>query len=603
MSIIYEYGLPGEFGDEVLDDARSQADAFDESIGAGRRDLTAETVVTIDPATARDFDDAISLRQTDNGHWLLSVHIADVSHFVPEKTTLDAEAYDRATSVYLPDRVIPMLPEIISNNLASLQPNQVRYAMTCEMEMTAEGVPVAVEVFKSAIKSCRRFTYEEVDEYLMTKGLMADPATTHPVDHTKSQAPDHAAGQPRIIGSDDDDVAGSHSVDDTPGSNSDTAKPTTGPVTGGSVTGVVETLTPEVDQLLANMFELAMHLRARRMKAGALELSMPEVEIDLDDDGKMSGAHVAENTESHQIIEEFMLAANVAVATKLADAGLLFLRRVHGDPDPRKLKALTEFIRELGFKVESLESRFELQRLLELAKNDPRRYAVNYAVLRSMQRATYSPEDAGHYALAADCYCHFTSPIRRYPDLIVHRLLHALEQGKKPRQEMELYLRWGDHCSEREQRATGAERELTKVKLLNYLADKVGLEMEGIITGVERFGLFITGKEIPAEGFVHISALGDDYYNFDRVTHSITGRQEGNTYRLGDSVRVAVANIDIDSRDLDFRLLGRVGEETKPGKQKPDKRGKSKSNKSKQRGGKPPKGRSGGKGGKGGRKR
>ncbi len=527
MSVIYEFNLPGEFRDEVLADARAQADAFDESIPSNRRDLTGETIITIDPVTARDFDDAISLKKIDSkhgdgGHWLLGVHIADVSHFVPEKTTLDAEAYDRATSVYLPDRVIPMLPEIISNNLASLQPDKVRYAMTCEIEMTAEGVPVAVEVFKSAIKSCRRFTYEEVDDYLADR-----PAWK-------------------------------------------------------------KKLTPEVHGLLAHMHELAMLLRGRRFDAGALELSMPEVEIDLDDDGKMCGAHVEESTESHQIIEEFMLAANVAVATKLSDAGLIFLRRVHGDPDPRKLKALTEFVRELGFQTESLESRFEIQRLLGLVKNDARQHAVNYAVLRSMQRATYSPEEEGHYALAADNYCHFTSPIRRYPDLIVHRLLHALETGKKPRQEIERYFQWGDHCSDREQRATAAERELTKVKLLHYMADKIGTEMEGIITGVERFGLFITGKEIPAEGFVHISALGDDYYRFDRVTHTITGNQAENTYRLGDTVRVAVANVDIDARDLDFRMLGRTGEElskrsskrsspsSKSRKPKGDKRGKDK---------------------------
>lgn len=497
MSIIYEFNLPGEFREDILASAREQADKFDESIGPDRRDLTGETVITIDPATARDFDDAISLKQIDSKHgdkhWLLGVHIADVSHFVPEKTPLDNEAYDRATSVYLPDQVIPMLPEIISNNLASLQPDKVRYAMTAEIEMTAEGVPVACEVFKSAIKSCRRFTYEEVDEFLADR------------ESWKSK------------------------------------------------------LEPEVHTLLGNMHTLAMTLRQRRFDAGSLELSMPEVRIDIGDDGKMSGAHVEENTESHQMIEEFMLAANIAVATMLEDAGLVFLRRVHPDPDPRKLKTLTSFVRELGFKVESLESRFELQKLLEKAKGDPRQHAVNYAVLRSMQRAVYSPEDEGHYALAADTYCHFTSPIRRYPDLTIHRLINQLNSGKKPIQKVDEYFQWGDHCSEREGRATAAERELTKMKLLNYLKDKVGLEMEGIITGVERFGLFVVGREIPAEGLIHISALGDDYYNYDRDSHSITGYQAGNAFRLGDLVRVAVARVDVDARELDFKMLGKEG--------------------------------------------
>ncbi|WP_425396975.1 ribonuclease R family protein [Aeoliella sp.] len=520
-TIVYEFGLPGEFSDEVIANAHEQADKFDESIGPDRRDLTSETIITIDPATARDFDDAISLKRIDSRygeghHWLLGVHIADVSHFVPPKTTLDSEAYNRATSVYLPDMVIPMLPEIISNNLASLQPNKVRYAMTCEIELSAEGVPVAVDVFKSAIKSCRRFTYEEVDEYLSAKKLVERPAQDpHPGPPPKGEG--EKKGE-----------------------------------------GVVASLTSEVDTLLADMFELAMILRGRRFNAGALELSMPEVEIDLDDNGKMCGAHVEVNTESHQMIEEFMLAANVAVATKLRDEGMIFLRRVHGDPDSRKLKSLTSFVRELGFKVDSLESRFELQKLLDNVERDPRRHAVNYAVLRSMQRAIYSPEDEGHYALAADCYCHFTSPIRRYPDLTIHRLINALNEGKKPPQSMEEYFIWGDHCSEREQRATNAERELTKVKLLHYLENKIGMEMEGIITGVERFGLFVVGRDIPAEGFIHISALGDDYYKFDRDSHSITGFQAGNSYRLGDIVRVAVATVDVDARELDFRVLGHV---------------------------------------------
>lgn len=519
MSIKYEFSLPGEFSADVMQSAREQAEAFDESIDSGkdgREDLTSETVITIDPATARDFDDAISLRKLDNGHWELGVHIADVSHFVPVKTPLDAEAYDRATSVYLPDEVIPMLPEIISNNLASLQPDKVRYAMTARIEFTGDGAPIGAEVFKSAIKSCRRFTYEEVDAYLVEKKLAEIPA-----------------------------------------------------VPAGEGAKVIATLTPQVDTLLAQMFELAMTLRRRRFERGALELHMPEMEIDLDKEGRVAGAHLEQNTESHQMIEEFMLAANEAVARKLADEGLIFLRRVHASPDPRKTKALTEFVRDLGFKVDNLQDRFELQKLLNRVKGDPRSHAVNFATLRSMQKAIYSPEDEGHYALASDCYCHFTSPIRRYPDLTVHRLIDELNRGKKPRQEMATYLQWGDHCSEREQRAASAERELNKVKLLNYMKDKVGLEMTGVITGVERFGLFVMGDEIPAEGMIHITALGDDYFKYDRATHSINGFRSGNSFRLGDAVRVVVAAVDVDARELDFKMLGKVG----------GKRGKAKSNK------------------------
>ena len=408
MSIIHEYGLPGEFPEDVLDSARKQAEKFDETIPRGRRDLTGETVITIDPATARDFDDAISLEKLDNGHWLLGVHIADVSHFVRPRSALDREAKDRATSVYLPDRVIPMLPEIISNNLASLQPDRVRYAVTAKIEFTPEGQRVGADVFKSAIKSCRRFDYGEVDIYLAEKGLV-----------TRADA---AKGK-----------------------------------------GVAKKLTPQVDKLLTGMFTLAMVLRERRMARGALELSMPELEIDLDKDGRVTGAHLEQNTESHQIIEEFMLAANEAVAETLSDKGLLFLRRLHGSPDPRKLKALNDFVRELDIQTESLESRFALQKLLNELKGDPREHAVNFAVLRSMQRAVYGPDEEGHYALASDCYCHFTSPIRRYPDLTIHRLIAAVNRGKPPEQHQAELLQLGDHCSEREQRATEAERELNKV--------------------------------------------------------------------------------------------------------------------------------------------
>jgi len=307
------------------------------------------------------------------------------------------------------------------------------------------------------------------------------------------------------------------------------------------------------------MHELAMIFRGRRFVRGALELSMPEMKIDLDAEGRVTGAHLEKNTESHQMIEEFMLTANEAVAERLADASLIFLRRVHGSPDPRKMRVLTEFVSELGFDVDNLENRFELQKLLDAVKGDTREHAINYATLRSMQRAIYSPEEEGHYALASDCYCHFTSPIRRYPDLTVHRLIDTLGRGKKPEQRMDEMLVLGDHCSEREQRAADAERELNKVKLLNYMSDKIGLELDGVITGVENFGLFITGVKIPAEGFVHISSLTDDNYRYDRAGHVIAGFRSGNSYRLGDAVRVAVAAVDVDTRELNFRLVGRTG--------------------------------------------
>ncbi|NLE37379.1 MAG: ribonuclease R [Pirellulaceae bacterium] len=516
LSIIREFDLPDEFAEDALAQAHQQAESFDETIPADRKDLTGETIITIDPPDARDFDDAISLVRLDGGHWLLGVHIADVAHFVPTNTPLDREALARATSVYLPDRVIPMLPEVISNSLASLQPGKPRFAKTVFIEYTADGQRVGAEFHSSVIRSAKRLNYDEVDAFL------AAPDTWR------------------------------------------------------------EQLGPDVHALLGRMHELAMMLRQRRFQRGALALDMPEIKIELDRQGRVSGAHVAENTESHQIIEEFMLAANEAVAETLSERQLHFLRRIHGNPTPRKMKALTEFVNELGFRTGSLESRFELQKLLDHVADRPERHAVHFAVLRSLERAVYGPQVEGHYALASECYGHFTSPIRRYPDLTVHRLLNAVLVGDKPRNDYDELVLLGEHCSDRERRAETAERELVKLKLLGYLAERVGWEMDAVVTGVERFGLFVQGIELPAEGLVHIDSLADDTYYFDRASHTLSGRRAGNAYRLGDPIRVAVVRVDLERRELDLRVVGRK----RPGAQEQPKTAKptrTPSNKTKRR--------------------
>lgn len=497
LSIIHEFGLPDAFDEEVLENARQEAEKFDESLD-GRLDLTNETIITIDPVDARDFDDAISLELLKNGHWRLGVHIADVSHFVKPRTALDREARERATSVYLPDRVLPMLPEIISNNLASLQPNRVRYTKTVFIEFTPEGVRVAADVHNAAIKSVRRFAYEEVDEFL------------------------------------------------------------------GDREPWREKLTPAVFSLLDRMHTLAMVLRERRLTGGSIELTLPEVKVDLDKDGKVSGAHLVENTVSHQIIEEFMLAANEAVATTLKQKEIDFLRRVHEQPDLRKLHTLTRFVRDLGIDCESLESRFEIKRVVELVKDRPEAHAVNYAILRSMQKAVYSPVDDGHYALHSRDYCHFTSPIRRYPDLTIHRIFDALARGKRPTGTFDELEGLGEHCSEREQRAEKAERELKKIKLLTHLSEHIGSEMDAVITGVEEFGLFAQGIELPAEGLVHVRSLADDYYRYDKASHTLAGHRSGNNYRLGDIVRVKIAHVNVDRRELDLQLVKRIKKAPEP---------------------------------------
>lgn len=540
LSIIREFELPGDFPEAALEEARRQAERFDEDvIEAPRRDLRELTVITIDPKDARDFDDAISLETLENGHLRLGVHIADVSHFVPTNSPLDIEARDRATSIYLPDRVIPMIPEIISNNLASLQPGRVRYAKSVYLEFTPEGVRTDVEMCSSAIRSDHRFNYEEVDSFLADRSIWRDK------------------------------------------------------------------LDPRVFALLQRMHSLAMTLRKRRRDGGALELSLPEIKIDFSDEGSVRGAHLTKHTESHQIIEEFMLAANEAVADSLHGLELAFLRRIHESPEPRKLKQLTSFVRELGIDCENLESRFELQRVIDDSEGRAEVYAIHFAILRSLQKAVYSPMVEGHYALNMDNYCHFTSPIRRYPDLVIHRMIEALEAERRPVADVEALTLLGEHCSEREQRAEAAERELTKVKLLNFLKDKIGTTMEAVITGVEEFGLFAQGVKLPAEGLIPVASLEHDHFEYDSATHTLMGRKASNQFRLGDLIKVVIHNVNVDRRELDFRLSGqpprRQNQDNRRGPSKPS-RGKGKGG-SRQGGKTGPSGKKSGGRGKGGAKK
>ena len=491
QSIIHQYGLPQEFPESVLQNARDQADNFEEEDIEGRTDFRNKTVITIDPKTARDFDDAISLERLENGHWELGVHIADVSHFVPYRSDLDNEAFARGTSVYLPDKVIPMLPEIISNNLASLQPHRTRYCMTAIIEFTEQGVPVQTELHRGAIQSQHRFNYEEIDDYL---------------------------------------------ENDRPWKKK---------------------LKPEVFRLVRDMHTLAMILRERRMTGGAINLILPEVKIDLDENGKMAGAHTVDHTESHQVIEEFMLAANEAVARYLDDEELFFMRRIHATPTDKKVADLTSFVQGLGVQCSSLRDRFEVKRVVEESEGTPEAHAIHFAVLRSMQKAVYGPEEIGHYALNSDYYCHFTSPIRRYPDLIIHRMVGDLIDGKRPDSNFDRLAMLGKHCSDLEKRATDAERDLIKLKLLNFLVDRVGKKMEAVVTGVEAFGLFAQGIDIPAEGLVPIESLPMDAYRFTKETRTLSGHKANHEFRLGDLIQVQVAVVDPDQRILEFDFAGR----------------------------------------------
>ena len=589
LTIIHEFALPDEFPEGVLAEARLQAQEFEKGVAserevtsdetkdgrhekkvtdhwmevtneerdmtnegathepvpdlslvtrhssrsASRLDLTRETIITIDPIDARDFDDAISLDREENGNWRLGVHIADVAHFVRPGTLLDKEARHRGTSVYLPDKVLPMLPEIISNALASLQQGRVRYTKSAFITFSPEGLPLHSEFANSAISVTQRFAYEQVMPLLGVasgKGKGASEEETLPEQVSEAELP------------------------------------------------VVE---PKVLALLKRMYELAMILRKRRFMRGALDLALPEVKIDMDRDGKVTGAHIVSHDESHQIIEEFMLAANVAVATKLADCGISFLRRTHAPPDERKLRALSEFVGSLGHKIRAMPGRGDLQKLLREVHATAHEYSVSYAVLRSTKRAEYSPDpDVGHYALSEANYCHFTSPIRRYPDLTIHRLLdEVIQSGQEPRpakrkkkksdagapnsgesSEGQLpadLVSLGKYCSMTERRAADAEKELIKLKMLEYLAERIGEEMDATITGVEKFGLFCQGVELPAEGLIHISTLPDDQYDYDDRAHTLVGRRRGRVFRLGGTVRVVVFEVDLINRNLELKLVTR----------------------------------------------
>ena len=506
MVIMKQYGLPDAFPDAVLDDARAQADAFDDDkVPAGRLDLTDLLTITIDPFDARDFDDAISLER-DGEFWRLWVHIADVAAFVRPGRPLDDEARKRATSVYLPDRVVPMIPEIISNALASLQPDKIRLTKTVEIEMTDDLHITHTKVHHAAIRSDLRLNYEQVDQFLADRRRFEDEW-------------------------------------------------------GG-----------EVCDLLSRMHKLAMQIRRRRFSEGALTMDLPEIKLKIDRNGKVKGADRQEYTESHQIIEEFMLAANQAVATWLDDQGLNFLHRIHAPPDRRKLRQLTNFCRDLGLKVDSVESRHDIQGVLDMVTGTPLEDAVQFAILKSMSKAVYGPQVEGHYALDMEHYCHFTSPIRRYPDLTVHRLIDRLTAGEKtPDEAFGTLVRLGQHCSDQERNAAQAERDLVQLKLLHFLNKHVGDTMRAVISRVFADGIHARSLQLPVDGFIPVSKLPKDDYRFERKGNVLEGFRDGNRFRLGDQLTVRIDRVDLQGRQLYFTLEQKHGG-TRPSKGKPPKK-------------------------------
>jgi ribonuclease R len=533
LSIIKAFGLPEEFPPEALDEARHAASQFSETDLDGRTDFTSELVITIDPKDARDFDDAISVTiDPKSKHWVLTVHIADVGHFAKPGGPLDGEARRRATSIYLPQKVIPMFPEVISNGLASLQEGKLRYVKTVRMEFTPAGQKGHVEFFNGAIRVSKRFSYEEVQVEL-------------------DALPSNKASGGR--------------------------KPPDAHAESDSIHPDANALRSLIQAMLRKMRDLALLLRKKRAKRGSLELTMLEAVLEFDDLGRVSGAHFAENNLSHQLVEAFMLAANEAVAEHLAHQEIPFLRRVHPAPNEEKLVKFAQFADLLGYRIRQPQDRFELQRVLDETADKPERAAIHFALLRSLKQASYSPIQDQHYALASQEYCHFTSPIRRYPDLVVHRLLERWIKHRRASADVAELIALGEHCSRMERRAETAERELVKLKILIYLTRKLGETFDAVITGVADYGFFAQVEQFPAEGLVHISSLTDDFYLFDEAGHALEGRRSGRRFRLGDRVTVAVARVEVQKRMLDFRLIHAEPRPIrKPLAEKPGKRPKPK---------------------------
>ncbi|WP_374104070.1 ribonuclease R [Bacillus sp. ISL-18] len=500
LSVIHKHGLPMAFPDDVLTQANETPDTIDESELANRRDLRNETIVTIDGADAKDLDDAVTVTKLDNGNYKLGVHIADVSYYVKEGTPIDVEAEERATSVYLVDRVIPMIPHRLSNGICSLNPRVDRLVLSCEMEISSEGTVVSHEIFQSVIKTTERMTYYDVNRILTDKD-----------EETRAR---------------------------------------------------YESLVPMFEM----MEELAEILRNKRMKRGAIDFDFKESKVLVDEEGKPTDVVLRERSVAERLIEEFMLAANETVAEHFHWMEVPFIYRIHEDPKEDKLRRFFEFITNFGYIVKGTANDVHpraLQEIIEEVQGKPEEMVISTVMLRSMQQAKYYPESLGHFGLSTEFYTHFTSPIRRYPDTIVHRLIRTyLIEGKIDSATQE---KWNarlpeiaEHSSKMERRAVDAERETDELKKAEYMEDKIGVEYDGIISSVTNFGMFV---ELPntIEGLVHVSYMTDDYYRFDERHYAMIGERTGNVFRIGDEITVRVVKVNKDERSIDFEIVGMKG--------------------------------------------
>lgn len=501
LSIIYKHDIPPEFPAEVVDAATKVPDEISEKDLVGRRDLRGETIVTIDGADAKDLDDAVTVTKNEDGTYKLGVHIADVSYYVTQDSIIDKEAYERATSVYLTDRVIPMIPHRLSNGICSLNPQVDRLTLSCEMIIDGNGQVIKHEIFQSVIKTTERMTYSDV--YMLLE-----------------ERDDH----PELVER-------------------------------------YESLIPMFEM----MAELAEVLRNKRMSRGAIDFDFKESKVLVNEDGWPTDIVLRERTVAERLIEEFMLAANETVAEHFHWMELPFLYRIHEDPKPEKLQRFFEFVTNFGLVIKGTGNSVHPKAMQEIIKSIeglPEEPVISTMLLRSLQQARYYPESIGHFGLSTDYYTHFTSPIRRYPDLIVHRLIRTyLINGDTSK---ETVVHWNsvmdeiaDHTSERERRAVDAERDTDALKKAQFMSDKIGEEFIGMVSSITNFGIFV---ELPntVEGLVHISNMTDDYYRFEDRMMVMIGERTGRQFRIGDEVKVRVANVVIEESSVDFEIVDMV---------------------------------------------
>jgi ribonuclease R len=483
-SIIYQYHLPSEFDADCIEQAREAAAEFNPEEVGSREDITRKVVITIDPPDAKDFDDAISIEKDRKGNWELGVHIADVSCFVTADSPLDVEAKNRGNSAYLPGKTIPMLPEILSNGICSLQPGQRRFCKSAYLSYDREGNVLGRRFANSIIDSAQRLTYEQADKTL--KGR-----------------------------------------------------------TGG--------IKPEVVKLLKDMEALSRVIEKRREKDGMIHLDLPETELVMDKSGRVVDAHPADDSYPHTIIEMFMVEANEAVACLLDRLNVPFIRRIHPEPDALGMKSLSQLVRAFGVSVPRVPDRAAIQELLAAVKGADCSFAVNLAVLRSFEKAQYAPLHIGHFALASTHYCHFTSPIRRYADLLVHRLLGYYLQNRLDLAKQGLDLtEIGKHITFTEQRAEDAERELKAVLILQMLSNRIGDELDGVVTGLTSFGVFVQSRKFGIEGLITMGDLGGDVWKYNQKVQCVMGMRSGTSIHLGKAIKVRIVSVNVPARRLNL---------------------------------------------------